>query len=160
MEKSITSLRRIRHQRGFSVLEILIATVLISLLVASGLYYANVGDKAAAVDIAATKAAVVVRFPEAVMTVYARKGKLTDTSAADLTATGSARTDAPVTWAVSSGSDAPTADTLSIDLTFSSESEAKAMQEYLADNLDTTLVSAAEVDDTDGKILKVTYSVK
>ncbi len=160
MKSSTTYARRIRRQRGFSVLEILIATVLISLLVASGLYYANVGDKAATVDIAASKAAIVVRFPEALMTVYAQKRTLEGISDEDLVSTGSVRAGSPVAWEVAGGDDAPTADTLSVKLTFDRDTQAEAIKSYLEDNTDTTMVEQVAADGDDDKVLTVKYSVK
>lgn len=160
MKSSTTCARRIRRQRGFSVLEILIATVLISLLVASGLYYANVGDRAATVDIVASQAAIVVRFPEALMTMYAQKRTLEDVTAAELVGTGSVRDGSPVTWEVADGDDAPTADTLSVKMTFDEESQAAAIKSYLEDNIDTTMVDQVEVDEDDASILTVRYSIR
>ncbi len=161
MKPSTTCVKPIQRQRGFSVLEILIATVLISLLVASGLYYANVGDKAATVDIAASKAAIVVRFPEALMTVYAQKRSLEAVTASDLVSTGSVRAGSPVTWEVASGDDdKPTADTLSIKLTFDRDTQAEAVKSYLEDNTDTTMVDEVKGDADNDKVLTVKYSVK
>lgn len=162
MKSSTASARRIRRQRGFSVLEILIATVLISLLVASGLYYANVGDKAATVDIAASKAAIVVRFPEALMTVYAQKQTLAGIDADDLTATGSVRANTPMTWSVATGEgNTPTADTLSLQMTFDRDNQAEAILEYLNDNIDTTMVDeVSRGDGEESNVLTVKYSVK
>lgn len=161
MKHSIMPPRRTRNQRGFSVLEILIAIVLISLLVASGLYYANVGDKAAAVDIAAAKAAIVVRFPEALMMVYALKQTFDDADADDLTATGSVRTDSPVPWEIAGDDDAPTADTLSVKLTFTGDSQAEAVHDYLQDNIDTTMVEeVSRGESEESNVLTVKYSVK
>ena len=160
MKHIITPTRRRRCQRGFSILEILIATVLISLLVASGLYYANVGDKAATVSIAAAKVALATRFPEALMTIYAQKQTLLSTTAADLVGTGSVRAGSPVAWTVAADSDAPTATGLSVNLTFSDESVAKTLESYLKDNMDSMLVSSAEIDNDSKEILKVTYSVE
>ncbi len=159
MKKSIAPARRKQRQRGFSILEILIATVLISLLVASGLYYANIGDKAATVDIAASKAALVVRFPEAVMTVYAQSQTLVGTTAQNLIDTGSVQRGVPLAWTVAGSSNAPTPNTLSVSLTFGTNSAAEAMETYLDNNLDTTMVSEAGVDATNDKVLTVKYEI-
>ncbi len=159
MKKSIVFAGRKHRQRGFSVLEVLVATVMISLLVASGLYYANIGDKADAVDVAASKATIVVRFPEALMTVYALKQTLEDATAADLVSTGSVRSNSPVTWAVADGDDAPEASTLSINMTFDDSETASAMEDYLNGVTGTTLVSSAKVDTNNDAILKVTYEL-
>ncbi len=160
MRHSITSVRRIRRQRGFSVLEILIATVLISLLVTSGLYYANVGDKADTVDIATSKAVLVVRFPEALLSVYAKKQTLLGASEGDLTKTGSVRTGIPATWEVAGGDDKPTATALSVKLTFEKSEVVEVLKTYLDDSKDTTLVSEVAVDSDNGKVLTVTYRLE
>ena len=158
MKKTISSGRGIRGQRGFSILEILIATVLISSLVASGLYYANVGDKSATAAITASKAAIAVRFPEAIMTIYALRQTLVGTTNAELVSTGSVQSNQPVTWGVAS-TPAPSANSLSISLTFDDSSTASSMRTYLTNNSDTMLVSTAAVDAGNGKILTVTYDL-
>ena len=160
MKKSIILARRIRYQRGFSVLEILIATVLISLLIASGLYYANVGDKADIVDVTASKAAIAVRFPEALLSVYAKQQTFTGTTLDDLVKTGSVRAGSPVVWSIASGDDAPKDDTLKVRLTFDSDSEAGVLKTYLDNNKDAMMVSDITTDTEDEKTLVITYEIK
>ena len=160
MKKAIGSAAGGRRQHGFSILEILVAIVLISSLVASGLYYVNVGDKAAIADIAAAKTVIVVRFPEALMTIYARKQTLADTDADDLTDTGSVRAGSPVAWTVAGGDDAPGESKLSINLSFDEDSTAEEMKAYLDRHLDTTLVSETAISGDNSKVLKVTYSLR
>lgn len=136
---------RKKHSAGFSVLEILIATVLIGTLIAGGVYYANIGQKVNAVDLVSLKTSTVVRFPEAVVTIYSEKQSLLDVDAGDLTATGSVQTDKPVVWAVASGDDAPTKNSISVIFTLTNDEQANNLSTYLNDNLDTTMVSDAEV---------------
>ncbi len=149
----------LHRQRGFSILEILVATVLISSLVASGIYYVNLGDKSDLVNIAATKAVVSVRFPEALIAIYSRNLSLLDTEDGDLIDTGSVQRNVPVEWAIAGGSDEPTRNTLGLDLTFETEKEAEIIQEYLAGNKDSLMVSGAALSTQDAKVLRVTYEI-
>ena len=160
MKSFMTFTTRRCHQRGFSALEILIATVMISLLIASGIYYTNIGDKVSAVDITAAKAAAVVRFPEALMLLYSRQQTLAGVTAADLTGTGSVRAGAPFTWAVASAPNAPTQNRLSLDVTFKDSGTAAAMATYLNNSSDETMVDSAAVSNGNNKLLTVTYEVQ
>ena len=139
--------RKLRS-RGFSTLEILIATVLIGTLVAGGIYYANIGQKVSAVELVSLKAAVVVRFPEAIATVYANKQTLASVSVNDLVTTGSVQANKPVTWVVSTD-DEPTKNTVSLIFTLTDSTEVSNLQTYLTENIDTTLVSTVTVDGND-----------
>lgn len=159
MKAAITPARCPHRQRGFSVLEILIATVMISALVASGLYFVNLGDKTNLVDLTAAKTAVAVRFPEALVSVYARKQSFVGTTDADLTSTGSVRAGTPFSWTIAGGDDAPTRNILKLSLTFEDAEEAELIKDYLVDNRDSLMVTAAEVSAKDKKVVSVTYGV-
>lgn len=150
---------RRRSQRGFSILEILIATVLISSLVASGLYFVNLGDKTNLVDLTAIKTSVAVRFPEALVSIYAREQSFVGVTKADLIGTGSVRDGIPLGWTIASGDDAPTRDTLKLTLTFGNGKDAEILKEYLEDNKDLLMVTAAEVSASDKKLLSITYGI-
>ena len=147
------------RQGGFSILEILVATVLISSLVASGIYYVNLGDKSSLVSVAAAKTAVAVRFPEALVAVYSRALSLEDTGDTDLIATGSVQEDIPVEWTVAGGDNKPTKSTLQLNLTFDNETEAEIVKDYLVGNQDSLMVSAAALSADNDKMLLVTYKI-
>ena len=147
------------RQRGFSILEILVATVLISSLIASGIYYINLGSKASLVNVAAVKNVTAVRFPEALIAIYSRKQSFTGTANADLIETGSVQANVPVTWSIASGSDAPTKDTLKLNLTFTDEKEAEILKDYLLIHKDSLMVTDAVVSKSNNKLLLITYKV-
>ena len=145
-----------RRNAGFSTLEILIATVLIGTLIAGGVYYANIGKKVNAVDLVSLKTATVVRFPEAITTIYSEQQTLAGVTAVNLVATGSVQADKPVTWAVSTDNDATTKNAISLVFTLEDDAQAMALQSYLASNKDTTLVSEATVGTSEGNANQVT----
>ena len=152
--------RRKDHRAGFSTLEILIATVLIGTLIAGGVYYANIGQKVSAVDLVSLKTATVVRFPEAIVTIYSERQSLLNTTAGDLAGTGSVQADKPVPWAVSDGTDATTRNSISLVFTLDTSDQASDLVSYLEDNKDTTLVSEAEAGTGDkNKQVTVKYEI-
>lgn len=136
------------RQRGFSSLEILIATILIGLLVAGGVYYANIGDKVNAVNMASVQTAAVVRFPEAIMTIYSQTNNLTATDKNDLIGTRSVINNRPVAWSVlNSGIDQATATEISIKFVFTDNDQASNFLSYINAGLNTTMVKAAKSAD-------------
>ena len=157
--KNIVSGIPTHRQGGFSILEILVATVMISALVASGIYYVNLGDKSSLVNAAAVKTAIGVRFPEALVVIYSRKLSFVDTEDEDLIATGSVQRDVPVMWTIAGGAAAPTKNTLQLNLTFDAEKEAATIKDYLTNNKDSLMVSTAELSTRNDKTLLVTYEI-
>lgn len=146
-------------QRGFSSLEILISTILIGLLVAGGIYYANIGDKVHAVNMASVQTNAVVRFPEAIMTIYTQTNDLRGTRKVDLLRTRSVVDNRPVNWLVpGSGSDGPIKDEISVKFIFTQAEQARSFLSYLNSHINTTMVKSA-VSADQGLAAMVRYSV-
>lgn len=119
---------------------------MIGTLIAGGVYYANIGQKVSAVDLVSLKTALVIRFPEAIATIYSERQSLEDVTAAKLVTTGSVQENRPVDWAVSTETP-PEARTLELVFTLKTNDQAESLETYLDDNLDTTLVKEVEVTD-------------
>lgn len=132
------------RQRGFSSLEILIATILIGLLVAGGVYYANIGDKVNAVNMASVQTAAVVRFPEAIMTIYSQTNNLAAVDKNDLIGTRSVIDNRPVVWSVpSGGADTATNTEISIRFVLADNNQAGNFLSYISAGVNTTMVKSA-----------------
>ncbi len=146
-------------QQGFSTLEVLVATVMISVLVAGGIYYANIGEKINAVELVSIKTSAVVRFPEAITTSYALRNTLANITKTQLSDTGSVREDKPVPWTVvTQGNDDPT--TVKLLFTLDTQGQAEALDTYLSGNAQTTLVKASEVQACSPKYcVEVEYAI-
>ena len=140
-------------------MEILIATVLIGLLVAGGVYYANIGDKVDSVNMVSAQTAAVVRFPEAIMTIYSQSNDLSSVTKGDLLRTRSVINNKPIAWSVlSGGSDTPTKTEISIKFSFAEKRQADSFLSYLNSHTDTTMIKSAKSSDQ-GKSTSVRYAV-
>lgn len=159
LNSSPTAAKRRGKQRGFSSLEILIATILIGLLIAGGVYYANIGDKVDAVNMASIQTAAVVRFPEAIMTIYAQTNRLTSVSKNDLIGTHSVVNNKPLAWIVmATGAHRANKDEISIKFSFPNNTQTRGFLDYLNAHINTTMVKSAASADN-GRAAIVRYSV-
>ena len=128
-------------------------------MIAGGIYYANIGQKVSIVELVSAKTAAVVRFPEAIATVYTLKQTLVGATADELTATGSVQSNEPVTWVISSET-AATQNSIAIVFTFNNETDAASLQTYLSDNIDTTLIKEVTVGEgEDNNQVTVEYEI-
>ena len=102
------------------------------------------------------KTSLVVRFPEAIVAIYAAKQTLKDVVAADLTATGSVQDESPVEWSVAGSPNEPTENAIHLVFTLDDADQAEALHTYLEDHAETTLVKTASRNE---KVVTVQYEV-
>ena len=151
--------RNNKSQHGFTILEILVATLLIGILITGGIYFIDVGEKREVVKMSSAKVSLVRNFPAAVAQVYQKKLTFIGVTANDLTSTKEVFAGSPATWAIGTAANAPTQERISIIFTLSSVGQATQLKDFLVTNLDRTLASAATQDSADMKRLIVTYSL-
>lgn len=146
---------------GFTILEILVATVLISILVSSGIYFVNVSEKRTVVEDTAIQLSLLRNFPSAIVQTYQTKSSLKSVTLADLTKTGEVQTNEPVAWAIGAAADSigPTDNGVTLVFTFTEQAQASRLHTFLQSRLAGNLISATALAGSDMKMLRVTYSL-
>ncbi len=150
-----------RKTTGFTILEIIVATILISLLVSSGIYFVDITKKREVVEKTTIELSMLRNFPSAIIQVYQSKGMLTNVTTQDLINTREVQANEPITWAVGTSANnlAPSVNDITVVFTFAVAEQATAIREFLADRLSSNLISAVASPSGNAQRLHVTYTL-
>ncbi len=150
-----------RKTAGFTILEIIVATILISLLVSSGIYFVDITKKREVVEKTTIELSMLRNFPSAIIQVYQSKGTLAEATTQDLIDTREVQANEPIDWAVGTSSNnlAPSVNDITVVFTFTAAGQATAVREFLANKLNTNLISAVASPNGNTERLHVTYTL-
>ncbi len=150
-----------RKTTGFTILEIIVATILISLLVSSGIYFVDITKKREVVEKTIIELSMLRNFPSAIIQVYQSKRTLANVTAQDLIDTREVQANEPIDWAIGTSADnlAPNINDITVVFTFTVAEQATAVREFLADRLSSNLISAVASPGGNAERLHVTYTL-